>query len=63
MAKKILFDRDGKCPICHNAFKSERCPHDYSYVQKVVAHANSLFDHDVQLVREDMKSQRRKPKT
>lgn len=52
MSKKpILFDRNGNCPICHNEFRSEHCPHSFAYVESVVHAANSNFIDDVKRVK------------
>ena len=33
---KMSFDRTGKCPICWRRFQSKECPHDWSYVHRVM---------------------------
>lgn len=35
------FDADDKCPICHNWFKSDHCPHGYGEAYDFIKIANS----------------------
>lgn len=47
MAKRIEFDRHGKCPLCHKIFKSVECSHTFDYVMRIVETVNSKFNGDV----------------
>ncbi len=42
----IHFDPDGNCPICHNPFKGDHCPHTHDYVNSVVREANRRMAND-----------------